>query len=69
LDTFNQLDSFQLKEKMTINFHCCPVYRTTMITINLPHLHRDELIKFVEKEGGDFVFSVLPGTYEIEVKK
>ncbi len=54
---------------MTINFHCCPVYRTTMITINLPHLHRDELIKFVEKEGGDFVFSVLPGTYEIEVKK
>lgn len=22
------------------------------ITINLPHLHRDELIKFVEKEGG-----------------
>jgi alpha-L-rhamnosidase len=28
------------------------------IVIHLPHLHRDELIKFVEKEGGGALFLV-----------
>jgi len=39
------------------------------IVIHSPHLHRDELLRFVEQEGGRCVFEVLPGTYEIEVKK